>query len=214
MGALLGPIVANSCGGEGSGGAEARSLFLMVLGFCVGTVAYLLLLLATSLTTSSASLHVRRPSTALSRIPALRVPVVSPQPRPCGQVALLCGAGFLRAVSSSLVWVYSTLVVQNKVLGEAGGNPWANPMFGRVFALEMSVFTAGKLGSFVLGGAGLGFFTCDAECAATMLSAISFGATVVWVLLLLTSVGKHFGVGRSDDLQAPLNQAAPTAASW
>ena len=28
----------------------------------------------------------------------------------------------------------------------------------------------GKLGSFVLGGAGLGFFTCDAECAATMLS--------------------------------------------
>ena len=45
-------------------------------------------------------------------------------------------------------------------------------------------------------------------------SAISFGATVVWVLLLLTSVGKHFGVGRSDDLQAPLNQAAPTAASW
>ena len=96
-------------------------------------------------------------------------------------MALLCGAGFLRAVSSSLVWVYSTLVVQNKVLGEAGGNPWANPMFGRVFALEMSVFTAGKLGSFVLGGAGLGFFTCDAECAATMLSAISFGATVVWV---------------------------------
>ena len=130
-------------------------------------------------------------------------------------MALLCGAGFLRAVSSSLVWVYSTLVVQNKVLGEAGGNPWANPMFGRVFALEMSVFTAGKLGSFVLGGAGLGFFTCDAECAATMLSAISFGATVVWVLLLLTSVGKHFGVGSSrDDLQAPLNQAAPTAASW
>ena len=46
-------------------------------------------------------------------------------------MALLCGAGFLRAVSSSLVWVYSTLVVQNKVLGEAGGNPWANPMFGR-----------------------------------------------------------------------------------
>ena len=61
VGALLGPIVANSCGGEGSGGAEARSLLLMVLGFCVGTVAYLLLLLATSLTTSSASLHVRRP---------------------------------------------------------------------------------------------------------------------------------------------------------
>ena len=152
-------------------------------------------------------------------MPALCVPPAaaqqsSPQPRPCGQVALLCGAGFLRAVSSSLVWVYSTLVVQNKVLGEAGGNPWANPMFGRVFALEMSVFTTGKLGSFVLGGAGLGFFTCDAECAATMLSAISFGATVVWVLLLLTSVGKHFGVGRSDDLQAPLNQAAPTAASW
>ena len=41
VGALLGPIVANSCGGEGSGGAEARSLFLMVLGFCVGTVASL-----------------------------------------------------------------------------------------------------------------------------------------------------------------------------
>ena len=32
-------------------------------------------------------------------------------------VALLCGAGFLRAVSSSLVWVYSTLVIQSMVLG-------------------------------------------------------------------------------------------------
>ena len=35
-------------------------------------------------------------------------------------VALLCGAGFLRAVSSSLVWVYSTLVVQSMVLGSEG----------------------------------------------------------------------------------------------
>jgi hypothetical protein len=34
-------------------------------------------------------------------------------------VTLLCGAGFLRAVSSSLVWVYSTLVVQSMVLGPA-----------------------------------------------------------------------------------------------
>ena len=32
-------------------------------------------------------------------------------------VVLLCGAGFLRAVSSSLVWVYSTLVIQSMVLG-------------------------------------------------------------------------------------------------
>lgn len=32
-------------------------------------------------------------------------------------VGLLCGAGFLRAVSSSLIWVYSTLVIQSMVLG-------------------------------------------------------------------------------------------------
>eukprot|EP01043_Picozoa_sp_COSAG02_P096045 COSAG02_NODE_32360_length_517_cov_1.480861_1_plen_126_part_10 len=118
-------------------------------------------------------------------------------------VALLCGAGFLRAVSSSLVWVYSTLVIQSMVLGPKvrslnflpvqwicplkcpewfgamqGGNPWANPVFGRVFALEMSVFTTGKLGSFVLGGAGLGLFTCNAQCAAEMLLSISVAATV------------------------------------
>jgi hypothetical protein len=68
-----------------------------------------------------------------------------------------------------------------------GGNPWANPVFGRVFALEMSVFTTGKLGSFVLGGAGLGLFTCNAQCAATMLLVISAVATVVWAFLLLGS---------------------------
>lgn len=85
------------------------------------------------------------------------------------RVTLLCAAGFMRAVSSSLVWVYSTLVVQCMVLGPAGGNPWANPVFGRVFTVELSVFTAGKLASFVLGGAGLGWFACDAECAAAML---------------------------------------------
>jgi hypothetical protein len=127
-------------------------------------------------------------------------------------VALLCGAGFLRAVSSSLVWVYSTLVIQSMVLGPKvrslnflpvrwirpakcpgwfgalqGGNPWENPVFGRVFALEMSVFTTGKLGSFVLGGAGLGLFTCNAQCAAEMLLSISVAATVIWTILLLGS---------------------------
>ena len=36
--------------------------------------------------------------------------------------------------------------MQSEVLGEgAAGNPWANPVFGRVFALEMAVFTAGKV---------------------------------------------------------------------
>ena len=68
-----------------------------------------------------------------------------------------------------------------------GGNPWANPVFGRVFALEMSVFTAGKLGSFVLGGAGLGLFTCNAQCASEMLLSISVAATLVWSVLLLCS---------------------------
>jgi hypothetical protein len=68
-----------------------------------------------------------------------------------------------------------------------GGNPWTNPVFGRVFALEMSVFTAGKLGSFVLGGAGLGLFTCNAQCAAEMLLSISVAATLVWSVLLLGS---------------------------
>ena len=51
----------------------------------------------------------------------------------------------------------------------------------------MSVFTTGKLGSFVLGGAGLGLFTCNAQCAATMLLVISAVATVVWAFLLLGS---------------------------
>ena len=71
------------------------------------------------------------------------------------------------------------------VLGYQGGNPWANPVFGRVFALEMSVFTTGKLGSFVLGGSGLGLFTCSAQCAAEMLLSISVAATTVWSILLL-----------------------------
>ena len=35
------------------------------------------------------------------------------------------------------------------------------------------MFTTGKLGSFVVAGAGLGFFTCDAKCAAGMLLGIS-----------------------------------------
>jgi MFS family permease len=40
VGALLGPLVANSCGGEGSiymGGSERRSQFIMVIGFAIGT---------------------------------------------------------------------------------------------------------------------------------------------------------------------------------
>ena len=44
LGALLGPLVANSCGGEGSiymGGSERFSQFIMVIGFFIGTMVIL-----------------------------------------------------------------------------------------------------------------------------------------------------------------------------
>ena len=41
-------------------------------------------------------------------------------------------------------------VVQVKVLGPRGGNPWADPVFGRLFAAEMSLFTMAKVGSFMV----------------------------------------------------------------
>jgi hypothetical protein len=52
VGALLGPLVANSCGGEDSiytGMSVRRSQLIMVVGFFIGTAAYALLLLGTLL---------------------------------------------------------------------------------------------------------------------------------------------------------------------
>lgn len=74
-------------------------LLRMVAGFGVGVLAYVLLLLALQLETST-------PGSSVG-------------------LGLLGLAGFARAVSSSLIWVYSTLAVQTEVLGEgAEGNPW------------------------------------------------------------------------------------------
>lgn len=162
VGALCGPLVANSCA-TGSEGSELRSTLIMVVGFAVGVASYAMLFL---------SIH-ETDNTGWSN---------------GGRVASLCVAGFLRAISSSLIWVYSTLVVQIKILGPNGGNPWFNPVFGRVFALEMSIFTAGKLGSFVLGGAGIGVFECDHVCACGLLLGIAVVSTGVWGLFIFVAL--------------------------
>ena len=123
--------------------SEARSTLTMVVGFGIGVVAYAALFLAVVERAHPNKGHLGNG----------------------GRVASLAASAFLRSISSSPIWVFSTLVVQIKILGSQGGNPWENPIFGWVFALEMSMFTAGKLGSFVLGGAGIGLFSCGCECA-------------------------------------------------
>jgi hypothetical protein len=118
--------------------------------------------------------------------------------RQAARVASLAVSAFLRAISSSLILVFSTLVVQIKILGPAKGNPWTNPIFGRVFALEMSTFTAGKLGSLVLGGAGMGLLGCGHGCVCKMLLAMSISTTAFWsVAFLLTSAHRRQGTMRS-----------------
>ena len=157
VGALLGPLVANSFAATAKA-SEARSTLTMVVGFGIGVVAYAALFLAVVEDAHPNKGHLGNG----------------------GRVASLAASAFLRSISSSLIWVFSTLVVQIKILGPQGGNPWENPIFGRVFALEMSVFTAGKLGSFVLGGAGIGLFSCGHECACQILLAISVTTTAFW----------------------------------
>eukprot|EP01052_Picozoa_sp_SAG31_P044461 SAG31_NODE_7759_length_1602_cov_1.550898_2_plen_251_part_00 len=179
VGALLGPLVANRL--KSRGGAQRANLLRMVAGFAIGLLAYLIL------------------------VAALRMPDSNSRGSVAG-LLLLGLAGFGRAVSSSLVWVYSTLAVQVEVLGEgAEGNPWANPVFGRVFALEMAVFTVGKMSSFVIGGAGIGLFTCDVKCGVSVLAGIGAVSFVFWAVVLGGVVVRRSQDSRGHDLRRRLD---------
>ena len=60
----------------------------------------------------------------------------------------------------------------------------------------LTVSTAGKLGSFVLGGAGLGLYACDARCASAGLALLGAAAGLLWAGLLAAMVARS-GPARS-----------------
>jgi hypothetical protein len=82
-------------------------------------------------------------------------------------------SSFLRACASSVIWIYSTLLVQLLATPE---------FFGRVFAAEMALFTAFKAGG-LLGG---GYLIDDLALPARLVAGISVFVSIVvffvWVL--------------------------------
>ena len=86
-------------------------------------------------------------------------------------VATVLISSFLRACASSVIWIYSTLLVQSK----------ANPQyFGRVFATEMALFTASKTTGLVLGGVIIDVAGASSRGAAGIMLAISTTTFVLW----------------------------------
>ena len=81
----------------------------------------------------------------------------------------------------------------------------------------LTVSTAGKLGSFVLGGAGFGLYACDARCLSAGLALLGAAAGLLWAGLLAAMVARS-GPARSrrgelnarldSSLDAPLRDPA------
>jgi predicted MFS family arabinose efflux permease len=81
-------------------------------------------------------------------------------------------ATLVRAVGSSTLWIYSTLLLQFRC---------PNSILGRVSATEMAIYTIAEASSSVYGGAAFDVFHFSLQTTVTVLAVLAGGVALFWV---------------------------------
>ena len=116
-----------------------------------------------------------------------------------GRIWGMFAATVLRTMGSSIVWIYSTLLLQRAVSGH---------MQGRVFAIEQAICVLSEIGSIVLGGIFFDRLEWSVEETCQVMGLVGGCVSLFWMLVY--GVRYHWCMraeGRGDGIDGGLETA-------